>query len=564
MKTHQLLAVDLALTVLIAALWVGAGVVAGGLVEGQRRRGMLAVSLAGAAVTATAARIVVVAVLAGRGWWFVQEKVVLALPLLLVAVLVAAPTAGPALVAAARCGAQPSPFARSALLTTGYAGAAGIASTLVVGYPARATAVASIATILAVLAVITWLVVGRRGRPAAVGALAVVCVLVAAAPVAAAASGGEETQRHGSVSVTSLRTPAGSSGAVRRFELTARQQKVVLPSGRVVRAWTFGSLPGPALTATQGDLVEVMLRNADIDAGVSLHWHGYDVPNGEDGVAGVTQDAIMPGQSFTYRFRAEDAGTYWYHSHQQSADAVRRGLFGTLVVSRAAGAGVDLTVPVHTIDGAVLVGASDRLEHTTVAAGTPVRLRLVNTDQTPHRFSLGGVAFRVVAMDGRDISAPTEVSGEVLRVPAGGRYDLAFTMPNQQVGLAVESAPSSGLALQPQGVSASGVAYADAPVFDPLGYGSPGELPTTFDRDYTLVLDRQMRFVNGGFRYAYTVNGRVFPEVPPLTVRAGDLIRITVVNRGVETHPMHPHGHHVLVLSRDGRPPTGSPLWLDT
>nr|BFE88516.1 hypothetical protein GCM10020093_111170 [Planobispora longispora] len=78
--------------------------------------------------------------------------------------------------------------------------------------------------------------------------------------------------------------------------------------------------------------MQVELRNTDIATGVSLHWHGYDVPNGEDGVAGVTQDAVMPGGAFTYRFLADVPGTYWYHSHQNPAESVPRGLFGTLVV----------------------------------------------------------------------------------------------------------------------------------------------------------------------------------------------------------------------------------------
>ena len=72
---------------------------------------------------------------------------------------------------------------------------------------------------------------------------------------------------------------------------------------------------------------------------MTLHWHGVDVPNAEDGVAGVTQDAVPAGGEFTYRFVADDAGTYWYHSHQVSDDEVRGGLFGALVVAAAGAAG---------------------------------------------------------------------------------------------------------------------------------------------------------------------------------------------------------------------------------
>ena len=57
---------------------------------------------------------------------------------------------------------------------------------------------------------------------------------------------------------------------------------------------------------------------------------------------------------------------------------------------------------------------------------------------------------------------------------------------------------------------------------------------------------------------------RCHPFVPPIEVREGDLLRLTVVNRSGETHPMHPHGHRVLVLRATARRAPGSPLWLDT
>src|SRR4029453_432175 len=84
------------------------------------------------------------------------------------------------------------------------------------------------------------------------------------------------------------------------------------------------------------------------------------------------------------------------------------------------------------------------------------------------------------------------------------------------------------------------------------------------DKDFTLVLDRLIRFLDGVPAFAYTVNGGGYPNIPPLVVDREDIVRITVVSRGTESHPMHLHGHHVLVLSRNGRPVTGSPLWLGT
>ena len=91
-----------------------------------------------------------------------------------------------------------------------------------------------------------------------------------------------------------------------------------------------GTSPGPMLEAPVGDLVEVTLVNDNVADGTTLHWHGVDVPNSADGVAGVTQDAVGPGEEFVYRFVADQAGTFWYHSHQVSHEQVRRGLLGGL------------------------------------------------------------------------------------------------------------------------------------------------------------------------------------------------------------------------------------------
>ncbi|UUZ58506.1 multicopper oxidase domain-containing protein [Nocardioides sp. B-3] len=96
-----------------------------------------------------------------------------------------------------------------------------------------------------------------------------------------------------------------------------------------------GSSPGPVLEATVGDLVRVTLVNDNVAEGTTLHWHGVDVPNAADGVAGVTRDAVLPGEEFVYRFVADRPGTFWYHSHQVSHAQVRGGLFGALVIHPA-------------------------------------------------------------------------------------------------------------------------------------------------------------------------------------------------------------------------------------
>jgi FtsP/CotA-like multicopper oxidase with cupredoxin domain len=311
-----------------------------------------------------------------------------------------------------------------------------------------------------------------------------------------------------------------------------------------------------------------------------VHWHGYDVACGDDGAPGVTQEVVAPGEEFVYRFRADQAGTYWYHTHQASHRAVRRGLYGTLVVTprgeqaddTSSSDQLDLTLPVHTFDGTVVIADQDGLtEHITVP-GTAVRLRLINTDSDPHQFALAGTPFRLTAVDGRDLNGPAEVSEAGLRLPAGGRYDLVFVMPDAPVALVVDNDHAGGVRLRPEDhVRGAGMAVEETagwPELDLLHYGAAAAVPfdvgSRADRHFTMVLDRSLAMVDGRPAYAQTVNGLGHPSIPDQLVAEGDLVRFTVVNRGLETHPWHLHGHPVLILARNGTPPSGSPLWMDT
>ncbi|MGP3922418.1 multicopper oxidase family protein [Streptomyces sp. 8N616] len=423
----------------------------------------------------------------------------------------------------------------------------------------------------------------------------------------------------------------------RRFTLTATERTMRLASGEKVAALAFNAqLPGPELRVRRGELVEVVLVNRNVEGGVTLHWHGVDVPNAEDGVAGVTQDAVRPGGRHVYRFRPDRAGTFWYHSHQQSSSTVARGLFGTLIVEEpAAGtSGVDRTVVAHawSIGGAkpaaggpprgggggggqggggghgggggalsgrnglggqlrTAFGDDTRLRREKVAAGTPVRLRLVNADNCPRTYSLAGTPFKVAAIDGNEVSGPTELRDNRLRIAGGGRYDVTFRQPAGPVQLiVVGDANASGggqglegcgedgaygenttgtasLLLDPTG-RADPPAAVTGPIFNPLHYGKRASSPLgpapRFDRDFHLVLGNSFGFFDGRPMALWTINNAVYPDIPALLVREGDLVRTTFVNRSLDDHPMHLHGHRMLVLSRNGERATGGPWWTDT
>ncbi|GAA4539688.1 multicopper oxidase family protein [Pseudonocardia xishanensis] len=397
-------------------------------------------------------------------------------------------------------------------------------------------------------------------------AAALAALLGVGACAAVVATPRVETHQHAGAGPRSV---ADLTGAVDgtpdvRFVLTARAAPIMLPTGETIEGVTFdGAAPGPELRMRRGELVEVVLRNESVPEGATLHWHGLDVPNAQDGVAGVTQDAVPVGGEHVYRFRPQQVGTFWYHSHQDTAQTVPRGLFGALVVEPA-----DPPAPVDR----VLLGHSwPRLGQQSVAAvegetgavapGTRVRLRLVNTDSETRTWTVAGAPFRVVAIDGVEVHEPTDLVDVRLRLPAGGRYDVELVTPPTPVRVGFADAA----AVLGEGAPPAAV---EGPVFDPLHYGTPA--PTPFDAagpfqaESTLVLDTVLGRAKGRPTVRWTINGLLHDQLPPIRVTEGDLVRVTLRNDGTDAHPMHLHGHHALVLSRNGEQATGSPWWTDT
>jgi FtsP/CotA-like multicopper oxidase with cupredoxin domain len=215
----------------------------------------------------------------------------------------------------------------------------------------------------------------------------------------------------GEVPVTELAGPRAGPADV-AVTLVARRETVSLGSGQTLDGYTLNHRsPGPLIRARHGDLVQVRLVNDSVPEGASLHWHGVDLPNAEDGVAGVTQDAVPPGEQHVYRFLAEDPGTFWYHSHQTSHQQVRGGMFGVLVVEPSEGREeVDVIAAVHTYRTLRTINGNTGESRVTTAPGQAVRVRVVNTDNAPIDAQLAGTPYRVLAVDGRDVVEPTEIT----------------------------------------------------------------------------------------------------------------------------------------------------------
>lgn len=356
----------------------------------------------------------------------------------------------------------------------------------------------------------------------------------------------------------------------RRFELTAAMTTAKTDSGVTIEGWGFnGQLPGPELRMRQGELVEIVVRNEDIEDGVTTHWHGLNVPNAEDGVPGITQDAILPGKEHVYRFRAEQVGTYWYHSHQHAVEQVHRGLFGPLVIEPATDTPAwdheTITIMHAWDESGPIDGLHDGARAERVSPGTRVRARLINTESGSIPFEIGPGPVRVVAIDGVDLHEPGELQGVRLEVTGGGRADVLFEMGDKPVALIADGRTT--IVWSNDG-TATNVSLGETERLDLTRYGTPAATPfnanSHFDREIEMVLGERFGFFAGSPDYVYTIDGKVFPDTPMLTARKGELVKVRFVHQGMAEHPMHLHGHHMLVLKHNGRSIKGGPWWTDT
>jgi len=234
------------------------------------------------------------------------------------------------------------------------------------------------------------------------------------------------------------------------FRLTAEPIRWEIVKGTWVTAWAYnGQVPGPQLWVNQGDRVRVEVTNK-LPEPTTIHWHGVDVPNDQDGVPGVTQDAIQPGATYTYQWVAKPSGTFWYHPHFDNNRQLDMGLYGAIVIKgadeprydkefvmfmdewirlqdgRNGWEGVDHAghnfgeYNWFTINGK----AAPEIPHMVVNTGDRVRIRLLNAGYQAHPMHLHGKRTTVVAKDGAALAAPYQV--DTVLIGTGERYDLEY------------------------------------------------------------------------------------------------------------------------------------------
>ena len=441
-----------------------------------------------------------------------------------------------------------------------------------------------------------WSRVGRAIRLAAGTLVAVALTSVGVLSATSEIASARMTSGR-AASVTDLREAPGTE-PLREFTLVAAPQVI---GGETY--WTYnGTVPGPELRVVEGDRLRITLVN-HLPEATSIHWHGVSVPNAEDGVSGLTQDAVPPGGTYTYGFVVREPGTFWFHPHQDTFHQTLRGLFAALVVMPRAGLRVDrdYTVFLHEtasgrrdareVLGGLITGAPSgqvpafngtasnlRLE---AGAGERVRLRIIGALQgdkevrnitqmmraRPPELVLLGAPFAVVALDGRDLNAPPLLGPTRLPLGIGQRYDVEFTMPSQGTARLLDRYGGESVTIG-DGAVPDAPELAPLPQFDLLSYGVPEPDPLTdsgrFDRTYQMVLGNHFGFHEGQLQLVHTINGQPSPPGTDYPVQRGERVRFVIDNQTDEFHSMHLHGHPFAVLARNGTPVTGSPLLLDS
>jgi FtsP/CotA-like multicopper oxidase with cupredoxin domain len=259
-----------------------------------------------------------------------------------------------------------------------------------------------------------------------------------------------------------------AGGALREYTLTAEPVRWEIEPGVVVDGWGYnGQIPGPTIHVTEGDLIRVHLVN-HLPEPTTIHWHGINVPNDMDGVPGLTQDAVDPGDSFTYEFTATNPGTRMYHSHTDTDAQIQLGLYGAFIIDpikpeaqkfdhdytyilteksldftpqvamgeadilhrdAGNGRGGDLQKDLFLMNGR----AGEAIDPMSISPGGRVRIRLINLGNLVHAMHLHGQAFKIIATDGNPVPPSAQFVKDTVTIGPGERFDLEVEGTNPGV-----------------------------------------------------------------------------------------------------------------------------------
>jgi len=225
----------------------------------------------------------------------------------------------------------------------------------------------------------------------------------------------------------------------------------------------------------------------------------------------------------------------------------------------------DVSAIAHTYGGLRTINGKAEDLRVEARPGQRVRVRITNTDNGSMQVWTSE-SFRLLAIDATEVNRPTEVSDRAVTLTAGARADIEVQVPSDGSAVRVQLSKASAVIVGSQGADVE-VPPQPGEELDLLTYGSPAPLgfdPAQATRRFDYLIGRRPGFVKGRPGMWWTINGHLFPNVPMFVVRERDVALVHIENRSSEVHPMHLHGHRMVVLARDGVAATGSPWWVDS
>jgi len=240
---------------------------------------------------------------------------------------------------------------------------------------------------------------------------------------------------------------------VKVMHLIAGEIEHEFAPGLKAHCWGFnGRTPGPTIELVEGDRVRIYVTNR-LPAPTTVHWHGLRIPNGMDGVNGLTQPAIAPGQTFLYSFQVPEAGTFMYHPHFDEMTQQGMGLMGMFIVHPRDGrmTSVDRDYVIMLSEWRIDPGASRPVtsemtdfnvltmnskvypatEPIVAQLGERVRIRLGNLGAMDHHpIHLHGFQMVVTETDGGIVPETARYSANTVLVPVGSTRACEFVADN--------------------------------------------------------------------------------------------------------------------------------------
>ncbi len=371
------------------------------------------------------------------------------------------------------------------------------------------------------------------------------------------------------------------------YSLIASEFNWEIRPGKNITAWGFNNqVPGPVLRAKKGDTLVVRVEN-NLTEPTMVHWHGIRLPATMDGT-GEVQQSILPGESFEYRFTVPDAGTFWYHSHQNETVQMEKGMYGGIVIEDDTDPVVD-NERILVLDDMKLTSNNEFKQYGPVGrwierhdgregstnlingkealtlhmhAGQTERWRIVNAASARYfKLSLDGKPFKVIATDGGLLEyARTET--ELLITP-GERFDIAVGPFEEGEVFSINSMPYNRVTM----LKAKKQQYATVQVTErKQSIASISEKLTEIkllaapdaevNRKVKLSVDPSLKHV-----IDFRVNNKMHSMDKQVMV--GDLQVWEVSNTSLMDHPFHLHGFFFQVLEENGKVPEYK-AWKDT